>query len=113
MELEVTRPSANTVVISLAGRLDARTVARFDEESRAWSGSARLLLDFSGLAYLSSAGLRSLLVLARRQVAAGGSFAIFRVPEGVRDVLAVSGFDRMLPMLANADEALQGPFEKA
>lgn len=107
MELTVTEPCAHTVVVSVSGRLDAQTVSLFDEAARTWSGSARILLDFSNLAYLSSAGLRSLLVLARRQEAAGGSFALFGVPEEIRDVLAVSGFDRMFLMHATGDEALE------
>ena len=107
MELTITQPIPDTVVIALAGRLDATTVAGFDDESRVWSARQRILLDFSNLAYLSSAGLRSLLVLERRQRAGGGSFAVFGVPEAIRQVLTVAGFDRMIPLHETVEEALR------
>lgn len=107
MNLTLTQPSPDTVVVALAGRLDATTVAVFDDTSRAWSARQRILLDFSNLAYLSSAGLRSLLVLERRQRAGGGGVAIFGVPEAIRQVLTVAGFDGMIPLRETAEEALR------
>lgn len=85
-------------ILDLTGQLDGvgapelekRCLPVFDRSA------ARLVLDFSGLDYISSAGLRSLLVLAKRARAADGAFAICNPAPMVREVMEISGFDKLL-----------------
>ncbi len=55
-----------------------------------------LVVDFEQVPYLSSAGLRVLMTMARQFDGPGHAFAISNPTRGVRKVLAASGFDRII-----------------
>ena len=65
-----------------------------------------VLLDCSGMTYINSAGLREILIFARRSAAHGGRFAVCGLSEPVRRTFEVVGFDQMLDIHESADEAL-------
>ena len=68
MEISFERGFRGAVVARLRGRLDALESPTFEGllAQRMDDGDGRLVLDFSAVDYISSAGLRSLLALARR-----------------------------------------------
>jgi anti-anti-sigma factor len=83
----------DTTVITLDGSLDSGTAAaaRADlEQLMPEQGS--IVLDMSKMSYLSSAGLRVLLLLQRRAQATGARVALARLPDDVREVMAATGF---------------------
>lgn len=94
-------------VVVLSGRLDstnaAETEAKIVEQIEA--GNKRVVIDASGLDYLSSAGLRVFLVVAKRVKAAGGGVALHSLTDHVREVFEISGFINVLTVCANRDEA--------
>lgn len=96
-------------VVAVSGRLDAMTTADFERESLAWidGGDRKILLDFAGLEYISSAGLRGILALAKRAKAVDGSVAVCAMTGMVAEVFAISGFDAFIPVVATADEGLR------
>lgn len=55
-----------------------------------------MVVDFEQVPYLSSAGLRVLMTMARQFDGPGHAFAISNPTRGVRKVLAASGFDRII-----------------
>ena len=65
-----------------------------------------VLLDCTGMTYINSAGLRAVLMLARRSAEHGGRFALFGLAEPVRRTFEVVGFDQILGIHESADEAL-------
>lgn len=67
---------------------------------------SRLVLDFAGLDYISSAGLRSLLVLAKKARAVNGALAICNPSPMVREVMEISGFDKLLRLTDSRESAL-------
>ncbi|MGL5094356.1 MAG: STAS domain-containing protein, partial [Planctomycetia bacterium] len=85
-------------VLELVGRLDNTwsdsVSAAIDEVVRA--GVHHLVLDFSGVEYLSSAGIRVLLVAHRRLAAVKGFFGVVRPTSTVREVLRLSGLEKQL-----------------
>ncbi len=82
--------------ISLAGRLDTITAPELDKEVRASLGGVeQLTLDFSGLEYISSAGLRVLLS-AHKTMSSKGGMKVKNVNEIVQEVLDVTGFSDIL-----------------
>ena len=99
-------PRPSCVVMQVEGRLDATWAEHFLDQARAVAreGHHHLRMDASGLEYLSSAGIRSLLRLHREMAAVQGSFRIVHSSAFVEDTLRMSGFDQLL---ANADEALE------
>jgi serine/threonine-protein kinase RsbW len=98
-----------TTIVAAEGRLDFRAAAAFQEqlETLLAAGAGRaVLLDCAGLDYVSSAGLRALLVAARAAQRFGSSFALCALRPAVREVLELSGFSRILTVHADRDAAL-------
>lgn len=85
--------SGESLVVRVAGRLDAVTALEFENHCRqaVEQGERSLILDFGGLEYLSSAGIRAVLIAAKSVAKAGGQFALANVRGVVREVLEVSG----------------------
>jgi anti-anti-sigma factor len=90
----------DVVIIRLAGRLDSGASSSAEERlsGALTDASPRIAIDMSGLAYISSAGLRVLLVLAKKVQQQNGKIALGGLAENVREVFAVSGFDTIFPI---------------
>ena len=84
-------------VLNLSGRLDTTTAPDFQETLLAEiKTGSNIMLDFAGLAYVSSAGLRSLLT-GQKAVAAGGQTMTLRhVSEEIMEVFDMTGFSDIL-----------------
>jgi len=98
-----------THVLVLSGRLDGSTCdplgARI--EALVAAGRAQVLLDCGGVPYVSSAGLRVLIIGAKRTKAAGGSLSCCQLQPMVRQVFDLSGFGAILPVHADRASALK------
>lgn len=70
-------------------------------------GNNRMLLDFSDVAYIASSGLRVLLKLAQRLKTESGQLRLCSVNESVGEVLRISGFDKILDVRADRQQALE------
>ncbi len=94
-------------VVRLVGRLDTRTAPDFEKAALAWveEGCRGVALDLSDLDYVSSAGLRSMLVLAKKLRALGGKIVLFGMSGVVEEVLSISGFDSLVSTAADRDAA--------
>lgn len=80
-------------IATLFGELDSRTAPVVQDQLLALPGSqARVLLEMSGVNYISSAGLRALLMLYRRMTNSDGQVALVGLTESIRDVMTVTGF---------------------
>jgi anti-sigma B factor antagonist/stage II sporulation protein AA (anti-sigma F factor antagonist) len=99
----------NVVILRIKGRLDA--VSSPLAEKRIFEaineGQNKLLLDMSGVSYLSSAGMRMLLSITKRLRAMSGKMAICSVATNVVDVLKMSGFDHALLLFKTEEDALK------
>ena len=86
--------SALSVIIS--GRIDTRTTPKADAAiNESLDGAESLILDFTDVEYISSAGLRMLLSLQKKMMKKGG-MKLIGVNEDVNDVFEVTGFDEIL-----------------
>lgn len=95
MSLEVTEAQeGKALVVSPAGRLDSVTAAGFEAQilKHIADGSSRIVLDFSKLDYISSAGLRVVLLAGKKLKAAGGKLALSGLNQQIREVFSISGF---------------------
>lgn len=99
----------NTRVVRAAGRIDGASAAGFETTVLACLDGrpARLLLDLSGVEYVSSAGLRAILMAAKRAKSTGCGLAVCGLREAVREVFEVSGFGTVIALHATVDEALR------
>ena len=83
-----------TVVLHLNGRLDA-TNAQSLEQGWLSEGIRQLVIDLSGCEYVSSAGLRSFMLLQRDAASQGAAMALVNVSAAVYDILQVTGFTKI------------------
>ncbi len=104
------RRFADVVVAAPAGRIDH---ANADEFSRALApelddceNRSALLLDFAGVDYISSVGLRALMVAAKRLRADQRRIAIAALQPIVREILQISRFDLILDVFPSVRDAL-------
>ncbi len=84
------------LVIALSGRLDTTTSPQLESEiNKSISGIKKLTFDFSSLEYLSSAGLRVLL-MAQKTMNKQGSMEILNVNDTIAEVFEITGFADIL-----------------
>jgi anti-sigma B factor antagonist len=92
MNIELEEMDGVTVA-TLFGELDGRTAPLVQEKLLALpEPNGKALLDMSGVSYISSAGLRALLMLYRRMAANDGRVALVGLAENIKDVMVVTGF---------------------
>lgn len=96
------------LVLQPKGRLDSTTSKVFEDLTLTHieQGASQLVIDFSALDYISSAGLRVILMAAKRTKASGGGFAIGGMSEHIRDVFQVSGFLSILTVEDDVPQAV-------
>ncbi|NLB65852.1 MAG: STAS domain-containing protein [Lentisphaerae bacterium] len=101
-------------ILALVGRLDTRGAPELESHGRALfrDGARKLLVDMAGVDYISSAGLRVLLVLAKEADGCAGTLSVCCLTPAVLEVMTVSGFDTIIPLAddrQSALDALQSP----
>ncbi|MBN2808453.1 MAG: STAS domain-containing protein [Deltaproteobacteria bacterium] len=91
----------------LEGRLDAMSADEFTRQMEVWfaAGLKNFAIDCSHLDYISSAGLRALLMAAKKLKSLNGSFKLAALQESVDNVFKISGFDKIIPIAATLDDA--------
>ena len=85
----------NIVTFLLNGRLDANTAGQLDDSLKELADNTCLVLDFTDLAYISSAGLRVLLS-AQKRLKSNGDLKLINVTADVMEILEVTGFTDIL-----------------
>ena len=84
------------VVLMVAGRLDATTAPQLDKTiEEVVNGINSLILDLEGLEYISSAGLRVILI-AQKKMQQIGSMTVKNVREEIMDIFEMTGFADIL-----------------
>jgi anti-sigma B factor antagonist len=79
--------------MAVSGRLDTTTAPELDAALKeALPGVKELVLDFTGLDYISSAGLRVLLNAQKKANATGGTMTLTHVNDEIMDVFDMTGF---------------------
>ncbi len=102
------RKQDNILILDLAGRLDASTsssaldrlIQIVDE------GNTLIVANLSKLEYISSAGLRVFLMLAKRLKSVNGKIHLYALPDYVKDIFEISGFASIFPVHASEGEAI-------
>ncbi len=95
-------------ILSVEGRLDSMTSQSFEQQlmGKIDAGNSKIILDFGSLDYISSAGLRVLLMGAKRLQSEGGTFVVCGLKEHIHEVFEISGFLTILTVLDNIDDAI-------
>lgn len=97
------------LILHMQGRLDAISTPEiekkvFDDINK---GHVKLIFDFSGVDYISSAGMRMLLSTTKKLKGLDGHLVLCSISTNVMDVFKMSGFDHVLDLAEDKELALQ------
>lgn len=103
---------ADVTVVAVEGRIDYVNADEFRAALMPYlgdgaAGGARVVLDLSGLEYISSAGLRVLMIAAREVRARQGKLMAVALQPVVREIFEISKFTLVLQLVDSLQEALQ------
>lgn len=107
-----TRTEGNTLILAPQGRIDHAHADAFQKalephlQACTADGQA-VLLDFAGIDYISSVGLRVLMLAARQVKAQNGRIAIAQLTPVVREVFEISRFNLVFQVFDDLDTALR------
>ncbi len=96
------------LIAMLIGHIDSSNADRFQRivESGVDEEDHALILDFERVFFISSAGLRISLIISRRFNESGKKFGVCALSDPIRNVLAISGFDQIIPIYESRDAAI-------
>lgn len=105
---DVTPPTPPVTVIRVIGYLDAHTASDLESTLRTVveRGSARFVVDFSALDYISSAGLGVFMVFIEPVRQAGGDLKLAAMTDRVYSVFDLLGFPVVFNIYGSTDEAV-------
>ncbi|WP_305984944.1 STAS domain-containing protein [Roseibium sp. MMSF_3544] len=94
-------------IVRPAGKLDTMSAKTFETYLRDLvdNKSGALLIDMADVDYVTSFGLRSLLIIAKLMAPSGDQLILFQVNPSVLDVLKISGFLKILKVVDTQDDA--------
>jgi anti-sigma B factor antagonist/stage II sporulation protein AA (anti-sigma F factor antagonist) len=102
------RTDGDVVTVQPNGKIDTMTAKGFETRlmNHVESGNGPLLVDMQNVDYVSSFGLRSLLIVAKQMAPLGRKFVLYDVNPSVIEVLRVSGFLRIIDVVSGRQDAL-------
>ena len=97
------------LVVAPEGRVDTTTSDELEKRlvGHVDAGERRLVIDLAGTQYISSAGLRVLLLLAKKLRANGGELVLCSLGPAVRQVFELAGFLPIFPVEPSREQALR------
>ncbi len=105
-----TKNLENAAVLAIAGRIDTATAPALEQaiNEEIDRQHRHLLLDFAGVSYISSGGLRVLLATAKKLKNPGDRFALCSLSPEVMKILKLAGFTSIFSIHPSEGEALAG-----
>jgi len=107
MQFESKELPGKVTHLVLTGRLDFYGAEAIEKDFTAAAAGSRALVvvDLSGVSFLSSIGIRLLIKSARAQTSRGGKLVLTAPQPLVRKVLETTGIDKVIPLLADVESA--------
>jgi anti-sigma B factor antagonist/stage II sporulation protein AA (anti-sigma F factor antagonist) len=109
MDLQIQSEEINKkYVLRLTGRIDAFSATSLEKKLKPLleDQNKHVLLDFTNVDYLSSAGMRVLLFADKKLKQQKGSLILFALDDEVKGILKVAGFDTTLNICETEQQAL-------
>jgi anti-anti-sigma factor len=105
------RQAGKALVLGASGRIDHASAERFRatlqphlEQCKA--GNYVIVLDFSAVEYISSVGLRVLMLAAKQVKSQGGAIGVAALQPVVKEIFEISKFNLVIPCFAAVRDAL-------
>ena len=89
------------------GRIDSSNASDFERDmnNHIDNGDVHIIVDFSELSFISSSGMRVLLIAAKR-VRRNGKLVLCSMRDSIREIFSISGFDAIITVVKSRSEAL-------
>ena len=102
------RREGTSLVLRADGRVDGTNASEFQVamKSEIVETDRVVVLDLSALTYISSAGLRVVLLIAKDLQRQGAKLAACSLTDPVKEVFVISGFDKIIPIHDTEDAAI-------
>lgn len=105
------RRAGKALVVAAAGRIDMGTAEQLKDRliplvTEAGKKAETIVLDFSAVEYISSAGLRVLMLAAKEAKSSGGKIAVAAMQPLVQEIFEISRFNKVLACHASVDDAI-------
>lgn len=106
----MTREVYEIKIVDLDGKLDTSTAPDVEKHLNQLlsQNTKKLLVNLQKVDYVSSAGLRILLVTAKKLKSTGGEMRICSLNEVIQEIFDISGFSSIFKILRNETEAVDG-----
>ena len=106
------RQFANVAVAAPVGRIDQAGAAAFEQSlspllAQSGTGRGGVVLDFGGVEYISSVGLRVLMIAAKQMKGHGARLVLAAPQPVVAEILSISRFDRVVETAPTVRRALE------
>ncbi len=88
------------MIVAASGRVDGSNSQEFQQALEGFidENDRAVVLQLNGLSYISSSGLRVMLMVARMLQKRDTKFALCELTDSIREVFEISGFDRIIPV---------------
>ena len=96
------------LIAKVKGRIDGANSREFEDAIQAIIGENDrvVILDFKALSYISSAGLRVILLTAKKLQKRSGKCAVCSLSDPINEVFQISGFSQIIPTYTSRSQAL-------
>lgn len=94
---------------SFSGSLDSLTVAEAEQSAKSWllDKPMKLAGNLQDLDYISSAGLRLIMMMAKQVRTDGGEICLYNLQDTVKEVFEIAGFHQFVPLAEDETDALK------
>jgi anti-anti-sigma factor len=102
--------STDYTLVFVEGRVDTTNAVEFEKSMIEVidSGCTKIILDCSGLNYISSSGLRIFLVVQKKMAAIKGHFFLCSMQPSIKEIFDISGFSSIFSIFAEQTDAKNG-----
>ena len=108
--MNITESKAGEInIVSIEGRLDTTNYGELEHHlsSLTDNDEVQILIDLSKLEYISSSGLRILLMFLKKIKAAEGRFMLCSMSNDIKEVFEISGFINIFEIFDDQEAALK------
>ena len=97
------------IVLMIEGRLDTSTSGELEKKILAMmeGGEKNFVVDFTAMDYISSAGLRVLLMAAKKTAKLSGKVILAALSANVKEVFDIAGLTSIFTITASREEAIK------
>lgn len=97
MKVNIIKSDSDNITVTLDGELNTLAAQQFakDVEPLMEESGKQITMDFTNLSFISSTGMRTLLLLNKETIAKKGMISIIGMSEDIKQIFELTGFDQM------------------